>query len=221
MDTLAFSYRAELGRKALHIGALLMPLGLLALGREIALWVFVPSAVFALTCDVLRTRSAGFHRFIQWVFGGIMRPEEQPGLHGPIVFNGATWMVTAMAFTALVFPEPIAAASMAMLMLGDGAAALIGRRFGRHRWPNSPKSLEGSAAFMLTAVLVVLPLALLPLSWFAFPGTPIATVTTPGLSLWQVGLGAFIAALVEATPIPLNDNVRVPLLAGAAMWLIG
>ncbi|MEM9996976.1 MAG: diacylglycerol/polyprenol kinase family protein, partial [Bacteroidota bacterium] len=220
MNAAVLSYRAELGRKALHVGALLMPLGLLAVGREIALWVFVPLAVVALVSDVLRTRSAGFHGFIQGLFGGIMRPEERPALHGPIVFNGATWMCTAMALTALLFPEPIAAAAMAMLMLGDGAAALIGRRYGRHRWPGSPKSLEGSAAFAVSAALIVLPLALLPLSWFALPSTPLDTVAAPGLSLRQVGLGALVAAIVEALPIPLNDNVRVPLLAGAAMLLI-
>ncbi|MEM8599324.1 MAG: diacylglycerol/polyprenol kinase family protein [Bacteroidota bacterium] len=221
MDALAFSYRAELGRKALHIGALLMPLGLLAVGRPVALWVFVPLAVLALACDVLRTRSAGFHAFIQWVFGGIMRPHEQPGMHGPIVFNGATWMMTAMALTTVLYPEPVAAAAMAMLMLGDGAAALIGRRYGRHRWPASPKSVEGSAAFAVTAALVVLPLALVPLSWFAFPGTPLDAVTVPGLTLRQVAVGAVVAAAIEAVPIPLNDNVRVPLIAGAAMWLVG
>ncbi|MEM6782679.1 MAG: phosphatidate cytidylyltransferase, partial [Bacteroidota bacterium] len=179
MDSLAFSYRAEIGRKALHIGSLLMPIGLLALGREIALWVFVPLALLALSCDVLRTRSPGFHRFIAWVFGGIMRPQEQPGLYGPIVINGATWMMTAMALTTLLYPEPVAAAAMAMLMLGDGAAALIGRRYGRHRWPASPKSLEGSAAFALAAALVVLPLALVPLSWFALPSTPLDPVAVP------------------------------------------
>lgn len=221
MGSTVLSYRAELGRKALHVMALVLPLFLLAVGRGIALWVFVPLAVFALTCDALRVRSPRVHGFIEWLFGGIMRREEQPALYGPITFNGATWMCTAMAITAAIFPAPIAAAAMAMLMVGDGAAAIVGRRFGRHRWPGSPKSLEGSAAFAVTAALTALPLALVPLSWFALGGTPLDEVAVPGLTVAQIGTGSLVAAAVEALPIPVNDNVRVPLLAGAAMWLLG
>lgn len=199
------SYSAELKRKALHLGALVLPLGIIVLGRTAALWLLVPFAVFAVTCDVARLRVPWMYRFINWVFAPIMRPEEQPPFGGPIVINGATWMCVSAALCAALFPEPIAAAALAMLMVGDGAAAVIGRRFGRTRYPFSEKSVEGSAAFFVTGLLAALPFG---------------TLSDPGVPLPALVVGAFTAAFVEALPVPINDNVRVPVVAGAAMLLM-
>ncbi|HLT46954.1 MAG TPA: hypothetical protein VK002_06975 [Rubricoccaceae bacterium] len=206
----ALSYGSELKRKALHLGALAMPAGLLVLGRTAALLVLVPLALAAVFCDVARQRWAWMHRFIGWVFGPIMRPEEQPPFGGPIVLNGATWMCVSAALCAALFPEPVAAAALAMLMVGDGAAAVVGRRYGRHRYPfggAAAKSLEGSAAFFATGLLTALPLAAVAAPGHA-PLTPL-----------QLGLGALAATVVEALPIPVNDNVRVPFVAGLVMGL--
>lgn len=196
------SYTAELKRKALHLGALVIPIGLLALGRTAALWLLVPLAVVAVTADVARLRVAGVHRFITWVFAPIMRPEEQPPFGGPVVINGATWMCVSAALCAFVFPEPIAAAALAMLMVGDGAAAVIGRRFGRTRYPFSDKSVEGSLAFFVLGLVAAIPFG---------------TFGEGGLSVPALAAGAFAAALAEALPVPVDDNLRVPLVAGAAM----
>jgi dolichol kinase len=199
------SYSAELKRKALHLGALVIPLGIVVLGRSVAAWLLVPLAVVAVTLDVLRLRVPAVHRFINWVFAPIMRPEEQPAFGGPVVINGATWMCVSAAVCVLLFPEPVAAAALAMLMVGDGAAAVVGRRYGRTRYPFSEKSVEGSVAFFVTGLVAALPFGLL---------------ATPPVSLLALASGAFMAALVEALPVAINDNVRVPLVAGAAMLLV-
>ncbi len=199
------SYSAELKRKALHLGALALPAGILVLGRTAALWLLAPLAVFALACDALRVRVGAVHRFINWVFAPIMRPEEQPPFGGPVVVNGATWMCVSAALCTALFAEPVAASALAMLMVGDGAAAVVGRRYGRRRYPFSSKSVEGSAAFFTTGLAAALPFGLLP---------------ADGLALPTLVLGAAAAAVAEAAPVPLNDNVRVPLVAGAVMALV-
>ncbi len=196
------SYSAELRRKALHLGALVIPAGILVLGRAAALWVLVPLAAVAVALDVLRLRVRAVHRFIEWVFAPIMRPEEQPPFGGPVVINGATWMCVTAALCALLFPASIAAASLAMLMVGDGAAAVVGRRFGRTRYPFSEKSVEGSLAFFVTGLVAAIPFG------------------AGALSMPVLAAGALTAAAVEALPLPLNDNLRVPLAAGAAMLLL-
>jgi dolichol kinase len=198
------SYSAELKRKALHLGALVIPLGIVVLGQTVALWLLVPLATVAVTLDVLRLRVPAVHRAINWVFAPIMRPEEQPPFGGPIVINGATWMCVSAALCAALFPEPVAAAALAMLMVGDGAAAVVGRRFGRTRYPFSEKSVEGSAAFFVTGLLAALPFGML---------------AVPAVALPALAAGAGTAAIVEALPLPINDNVRVPLVAGATMLL--
>jgi dolichol kinase len=204
----AIPYAAELKRKALHLGALALPVGLLALGRTAALFVLVPLALVAVFCDVARQRWAWMHAFIRWVFAPIMRPEEQPPFGGRVVINGATWMCVSAAACALAFPEPVAAAALVMLMVGDGAAAVVGRRYGRHRYPfglGAAKSLEGSAAFFATGLAAALPAVALP------PYTALTPL--------QLGLGALAATVVEALPVPVDDNVRVPLVAGLVMVL--
>lgn len=202
------SYAAELRRKALHLGALVIPAGILVLGRPAALWLLAPLALVAVTLDVLRLRVLAVHRFIEWVFAPIMRPEEQPPFGGPIVINGATWMCVTAALCALLFPEPIAAASLAMLMVGDGAAAVVGRRFGRTRYPFSEKSVEGSVAFFVTGLVAAIPF-----------GMGFGAAGDGALSVPTLAVGALTAAVVEAMPLLVNDNLRVPLAAGAAMLL--
>ena len=199
------SYSAELKRKALHLGALVIPLGIVLLGRTTALWILGPFAVFAVACDLARLRIRAVHRFIHWLFAPIMRPEEQPPFGGPFVLNGATWMCVSAALCTAFFPETVAAASLALLMVGDGAAAVVGRRFGRTRYPFSEKSLEGSAAFFVTGLAAAAPFAAL-----GEPAVPFVTLAA----------GALTAAIIEALPLAINDNVRVPLLAGTVM-LVG
>ncbi|MEM1042707.1 MAG: diacylglycerol/polyprenol kinase family protein [Bacteroidota bacterium] len=200
------SYAAELKRKAIHLGALVLPAGILVLGRTVALWLLGPLATLAHVADVLRVRVHAVHRLITWLFEPIMRPEEQPPFGGPVVVNGATWMCVSAALCAFFFPEPVAASALAMLMVGDGAAAVVGRRYGRTRYPFSPKSVEGSVAFFVTGFLAAIPFGVLP---------------EDGVALPALAVGAATAAVVEALPVPLNDNVRVPLVAGAVMLLLG
>ena len=192
----------------MHLGALVLPLGILLFGRPAALLALVPLALLGMGLDIARQRHKATHRLIQRAFAPIMRPEEQPPLGGPLVLNGAVWMCLSAALCAAFFREPVAAAALAMLMVGDGAAAVVGRRFGRHRYAFSAKSLEGSVAFILTALLIALPLTL--------DLTPAYVALTPV----QWGVGAFTSAVVEALPLPVNDNLRVPLIAGLAMTLV-
>lgn len=200
------SYAAEVRRKALHLCALVIPVGILALGKPLALALLVPLAVIALVGDWGRQRIRWMRDLLHGLFAPLMRPEEIPPFGGPIVFNGATMMCTAAAICTALFAPALAAAAIGMQMIGDAAAALVGRRFGRVRWPGSPKSVEGSAAFVATSALT---------GW-AFAQWPGAELGLP-----QIAVGALTAAAVEALPIAVNDNLRVPLAAAAAMWAVG
>ena len=97
--------------------------------------------------------------------------------------------------------------------MGDAAASLIGRRFGRRRWCwSGGKSLEGSLAF---AVAVILGLAfarwwLLLGSWDGDYGD--AWIST----LAKAAIAASGASLTEAVLTGGNDNVIVPVI----LWLL-
>lgn len=100
---------------------------------------------------------------------------------------------------------------------GDAAAALVGKRFGKHkitwRFADSKKSVEGSSAMFLTAFLSVLAILLL----------------RGGLTLWACVLislaTALISTLSELCSRNGNDTVICPLSAMAVliplMYLFG
>lgn len=198
------SYRVELQRKAIHLGALVLPLAILALPTPTVRLALTALALLAIALDVARQRVPAVRDAIVRVFGWMMRPEELPPPGAPLVFNGAVWMCLSAAACAWVFPPDVGAAALAMLMIGDAAAALVGRRFGRTRWPRSPKSVEGSAAYVVAAFATGLAVNLWP---------------SADLGIALPLVGALVGAALEALPIPIDDNMRVPLLSGLAMVL--
>jgi dolichol kinase len=187
------SYRGELGRKALHLLALLIPLGMGTLGMPLSLYLLAPAALLAVGADVARAHSPSFHRWIRQVFGPLMRAEELPDVGTGVRFNGATCVLVGAALMALLFPPRLAAPVLAMTMLADAAAALVGRRWGRHPWGSLSATIEGTAAFVGTGLVLMAGIRTLPFG--------------------AAAAGVLGGAVVEGLPLPVNDNIRVPLAA--------
>lgn len=193
-------FRAEVVRKAIHLLALAVPLGMALLGKTWAVALLVPMALCAVSADVLRVRSERFARVIGRVFGFMMRAEERPPVGGRVRINGATWVLISAAVLAVVFPIRIAVPAFAVFMVADAAAALVGRRLGRHRWPGTSRTVEGTLAFLVTALVLVAPF--------------------PGLVYWTAAVAMTAAAAAEILPRPLNDNIRVPVVAATLIFLL-
>jgi len=186
-----------LGRKLYH---LLGGLGLLSLyyllGRERALLFYVILFCLVLVLDIARLKILPVNRFIYAHFSSFIRTNEENKLTGTAPY------VLGIASSLYLFPTGIATAAICFLACGDVAATSIGERYGRTRI--GAKSLEGTMAFAAAAVAAGL---LLPLA-----GVPV----NRGIILF----GAVIAAAVELPPLPINDNLVIPLASGGAMTLL-
>ncbi|KAI9750425.1 MAG: hypothetical protein M4579_006480 [Chaenotheca gracillima] len=97
--------------------------------------------------------------------------------------------------------------------MGDAAASLTGRRYGRTKWLwSGGKSLEGSAAFAL-AVVIGLGFAHI---WLVVGGWPHTSSNQWLLTLAKTVVAACGASLTEAVLTGGNDNVVVPVV----LWLL-
>jgi dolichol kinase/phosphoserine phosphatase len=109
------------------------------------------------------------------------------------------YFAVGILLTLVIFPAPASAAAIAIFALGDSAASIFGRFFARTALPlNKDKSLEGSLAGFFFAFSAGL--------FFVSP--PLAVV------------GAFIAMLIEYLPLPINDNLLIPLVTGLSLTLL-
>ena len=178
-----FAWEAEAARKASHVAIGLAALPLPWLFRDDAPVLMLAAAACA-GLFALRTVPALKARF-GCALHGIGRAS-----FGEFAFVGGV----ALSFV-LAHDQPAAyVAAILTLALGDTAAALVGRSFGRHRYEvgRARKTLEGSCAFFAVAAIVA----------FVVPGA---------LGIAAVAVFALATTLAEALAGDGLDNAAIPL----------
>jgi dolichol kinase len=141
-----------------------------------------------------------FRNLTNRLLGVFMRPAEFDGLTGTPAFTGGVFL----AF--LLFSKEVAVASLIPLVVGDRAAVLAGKGFGRIRI--GAKTLEGSLAFTAVTFSAYMVIVSTYPSALPFP--------------WGILLAAsVVGALVELLPRPMDDNLTIPLATGGFLILIG
>lgn len=195
------SYRAELIRKGIHLFSLSIPVIYYFVSRSTALSILIPLTLAFLITDVARLYSKPIGRLFERFFGFLLRRHERNDRGRQL--TGATYVLISATFCVLVFPKLIVITAFAILIISDSAAALIGRKFGRH--PFLKKSAEGTFAFFISALVVV---AVAP------------KISYVPLEYLIGAIAALFGALVEAMSVAIDDNVSIPVTIGAAMWLM-
>ena len=183
-------------------------------------WVHIGFGAVALLLPFLHWYQATILAACAIAFNiSLLRKIARGRLHRPVELAhtipvGLVLYPTSILILLLMLPArvDIVAAAWGILAAGDGAATLVGRRYGSRRWPwNRGKSVAGSAALVIAggaagAFLcwwcrpVIIPP---PYLWFSI-GAPIAA--------------ALVAAAVATVPIRLEVPLSVPLTAAATLW---
>ena len=177
--------------------ALSIPIGYYLIPeKSISLLILVPITLVSITMDIIRLRKLPGVNMLYLILGPMLRRRER------FNFTGSTYILFGSVMSILFFNKKVAIAAISFIILGDIAAALVGKSFGRIKLGRK-KTLEGSLAFLGTCFVVAVIVHLVI-----------------GLDL-RIGLiGAFVATLVENLTLLVDDNVTVPLLSGLVMQLL-
>ena len=175
-------------RNLIHLGTGVTAAFVLAVPRQQALLGLGAVLAGAVALDLGRLQP-GFRAWLERRLPGVYRSEERIGV------SGATLLVAGYLLAACFFSAPAVAGGILALAVGDPAASVIGRHFGR-RPDRFGKTWPGSLACFAAAGLVLWAL--------------------PFLDLAAAAAGGAMTALIERRAGRL-DNLLIPV--GVAMLL--
>ena len=183
----------EIARKVLHIGSSVIPLSYLWFIQDREIMVLL-LGLLSLSAVCIQF-SRGKVKFVDALFsswlGIMLRDSETCGK-----FNGATWVLFGGTITVFLFAMPVAVPALLFLTVGDTFAAIGGKLYPVGKIGD--KTLSGTAAGITTS----------------FGAAYLVNQTLP---LEVIFLGAVAAMGVELLPIPLNDNLTIPVCSGTVM----
>lgn len=190
-----FTDKPEIVRKIVHIGT-----GNVIL---IAWWLDIPASV-GITASILASAITLLSYRLPILPGINSVGRQSLGTF----FYSLSFGILVAWFWYLQQPQ-YAALGILVMTWGDGLAALIGQRFGKHKYKvfGTEKSWEGSLTMMLVSFLV----------------SSLILVGTQGNSwqTWTISLlVAFIATALEAVSFLGIDNLTVPLGSAALAFFL-
>jgi len=180
-------------RETIHASGFFVPVlaGLIGI-TAVALMICVVSALYFLS-EISRMNRKNLPVISAITRNAALQAELYKFAAAPLYF------AIGILITLLLFPAPVNSAAIAIFALGDSTASLFGGPISKKPLPfNKGKTLAGS--------LVGFFFAFLAGSFFI----------SPVLAL----IGAAVAMTIESLPLPVNDNVMIPLCTGLALMLV-
>jgi dolichol kinase len=185
---------AELQRKIIHLSCAVLPiLYYFCLNREQILVFCSIICIFFLIAEILRLKHKEIRYIFERFFFHLLRVEEK-SKH----ITGATYLFISATVTFFIFRKEIAVPAVMILTISDSSAAIVGKMTESVKF--FEKSLTGSATFFLTSIVILL-LFLPELGWLAI-------------------IIALTVTIIEAVPVPINDNVLISLSTGIILQIV-
>ncbi|MEJ2241072.1 MAG: hypothetical protein P8Y18_02885 [Candidatus Bathyarchaeota archaeon] len=181
-------------REIIHMSSFFISfISIYFIGNNLTAFLILLIALIYTISEVARVRGKNLPIFSSITLNAVNKTEFYEFATAPINF------ALGIAISLLIFPAPIRYVAITILTLGDGFAHIFGMKFGKHRIPfNKGKNLEGSIFGFL----------------FAFFG--ILLFIDPLRAL----IAAIFGMIIEALPLPLNDNLTMPIATGLILLLI-
>ena len=153
--------------------------------------MLAPITFIFILLDFLRHRVNKINSYYLYFFNIITRKKEK----SYNVLTGASYYLLGCLIVITFFSNIyICISSLLIMTISDSFAAIIGIKYGKTKLYKK-KSLEGSTAFFITAVVIII---------LFLPSLPV-------ISIFIISFSATLAELL--VPHKINDNLIVPLVA--------
>lgn len=195
-------YRHEVYRKGIHLSSLWIPAVIYFGGTLIA------SSIFLLLIAGELLLEYGNYKKWRWariLFSlpllPVLRNSERQHQHFTV--TGGVYVLASSLLCTLLFSNVVAAISITVMLISDTLAALVGKAVGQRKIYKN-KSLEGSVAFFVSALIIMMLF------------NPLRTFTYASV------IACFAAMFMELFEqwFELDDNFSVPLVIGIVLTII-
>lgn len=195
-------YRHEVYRKGIHLSSLWIPAVIYFGGTLVA------SSIFLLLIAGELLLEYGNYKKWRWArilfslpFLPVLRSSERQHQHFTV--TGGVYVLASSLLCTLLFSNIVAAISITVMLISDTLAALVGKAVGQRKIYKN-KSLEGSVAFFVSALIIMMLF------------NPLRTFTYASV------IACFAAMFMELFEqwFELDDNFSVPLVIGIVLTLI-
>ncbi|MCH8326492.1 MAG: dolichol kinase [Bacteroidetes bacterium] len=201
-DNGIINYRDEVVRKLIHLCSLSIPIVYYFISKHNALIILSVLTFVFFTIDILRYFSPALAKIFYSIFGFLLRKHEKDNNKKNL--NGATYVLLSATICVFLFPKIFFLTAFGVLIISDSMAALVGRKFGKHKFLR--KSLEGTLAFFISAIMVVLLSPKITGENYEYL-----------IGFLAVGTGAIVENISYGW---IDDNLSVPVTIGFIMWAL-
>jgi len=185
------SWGQELRRKGIHACSLFVPL-FAGINYMVTLELLVAITIVYTVSEYARLNGIRFP-VLSFVTGLCVRNSERRRF----AFAPVT-LALGVVLSLVLFPTLVACVTIAILACADSMATLVGKYYGKFRIPyNHKKSIEGSTAFFITALIC-------------------AAIYVPLKTALIVSL---VSCIIESLPVK-HDNISIPLGTGLFLGLL-
>ncbi len=185
--------KKDLIREVIHGSGIFVPFISICMGKSFVALLIIFVIILYTFSEFLRIRGKNLPIITSITRFAASPSELSEFALAPIFF------ATGILLTLILFSAPASSAAIAIFAIGDSTASIIGGTISKDPVPfNSTKTFEGSIVGFVFAFLAGL------------------LFVSPTVAL----IGAFVAMGIEFLPLPINDNLLMPVGTGLALSLL-